>query len=511
MFFLRKQTLAHGLGLWLLALAPLAPGQAAERLTLRIGGLELPLELQQLEDWVQHPQRNRELGPWLNLLEPSTRRDLLRLLRQPLPLQGNSIGPLLDSWAGQQLVQQLGTLLRPPEQEGGPLLLDLLRQNNNINALALLRAAPTPSLRLDLDAITELGYRLRSQLQRQLALQRSLRALELPPVPPEPEVLGPVAHQKLHLAVAHRPRALPLELWWPQGLPFRRHWVLLSHGLGGSSDQLGWWAKGLAAQGWPVLVVQHSGSDGEAVRGLLEGRQRLPGMETLPDRLLDLQAVTAALESGRLSFGPSSAPQRFVLAGHSLGGLSDLLWAGAELQPGLDQRCQRALRSIPVLDSSFLLQCQLTAIPLAPLSPPPQLDGLMVLNGFGSLLWADQGLRPLTLPVLMVGGSLDLITPPATEQLEPFRQLQNSNSRLALVEGASHFSPVRLEREQPLMQFGEDLVGKDPLQVQALLLDLQSRFLRSLEAGTPAPVGQFSAGKVRAFVLDRSLVNRLHF
>jgi predicted dienelactone hydrolase len=257
--------------------------------------------------------------------------------------------------------------------------------------------------------------------------------------------------------------------------------------------------------------VQHSGSDGEAVRGLLEGRQRLPGMETLPDRLLDLQAVTAALETGKLSFGPSSAPQRFVLAGHSLGGLSDLLWAGAELQPGLDQRCQRALRSIPVLDSSFLLQCQLTAIPLAPPSPPPQLDGVMVLNGFGSLLWANQGLRPLTLPVLMVGGSLDLITPPATEQLEPFRQLQNSNSRLALVEGASHFSPVRLEREQPLMQFGEDLVGKDPLQVQALLLELQSRFLASLEAGTPPPVGKYVEGKVRAFVLDRSLVNRLHF
>jgi len=70
---------------------------------------------------------------------------------------------------------------------------------------------------------------------------------------------------------------------------------------------------------------------------------------------------------------------------------------------------------------------------------------------------------------------------------------------------------VRLEREQPLMQFGEDLVGKDPLQVQALLLELQSRFLASLEAGTPPPVGQFAAGKVRAFVLDRSLVNRLHF
>ncbi|NBQ20662.1 MAG: alpha/beta hydrolase, partial [Synechococcaceae bacterium WB6_3B_236] len=170
MFFLRKQTLAHGLWLLLLALGPLAPGQAAERLTLRIGGLELPLELQQLEDWVHQPQRNRELGPWLNLLEPGPRRDLLRLLQQPLPLQGNSIGPLLDSWAGQQLVQQLGTLLRPPEQEGGPLLLDLLRQNNNINALALLRAAPTPSLRLDLDAITELGFRLRGQLQRQLAL-----------------------------------------------------------------------------------------------------------------------------------------------------------------------------------------------------------------------------------------------------------------------------------------------------------------------------------------------------
>ena len=36
---------------------------------MRVAGLEVPLELQQLEDWALQPGNNLELGPWLNLLD----------------------------------------------------------------------------------------------------------------------------------------------------------------------------------------------------------------------------------------------------------------------------------------------------------------------------------------------------------------------------------------------------------------------------------------------------------
>ena len=56
-----------------------------------------------------------------------------------------------------------------------------------------------------------------------------------------------------------------------------------------------------------------------------------------------------------------------------------------------------------------------------------------------------------------------------------------------LVEGASHFSPVRVEgqkeggRGEDLFQLGEDLVGVQPLQVQALLEKEVVQFLLEQE------------------------------
>ena len=103
------------------------PLQAADRLLVRFSGLEIPLDLQQLEQWAAQPERNRELGPWLNLLDPDTRADFQRLLLQPLNLQTSSFPLLMQSWAGRQLVLKLGTLLRSPEGDAGPLLLELLQ------------------------------------------------------------------------------------------------------------------------------------------------------------------------------------------------------------------------------------------------------------------------------------------------------------------------------------------------------------------------------------------------
>jgi predicted dienelactone hydrolase len=84
--------------------------------------------------------------------------------------------------------------------------------------------------------------------------------------------------------------------------------------------------------------------------------------------------------------------------------------------------------------------------------------------------------------VLLVGGGLDLVTPPEQEQLGVFARTRHPRSRLVLVEGASHFSPVRIEnRGEALFRLGQDLVGIDPIKVQALLLSLTSEFLQGLE------------------------------
>ena len=137
------RTLTHGLLALAISLGSVPRAPAAEQLLVRFSGLELPLDLNELESWALRPKVNAELGPWLNLLDPATRQDLQRILRQPLNLESSTIALLLDSWAGRQLVLQLGSLLRSADGDGGPVLLDLLqRRGRESPALHYYRICP---------------------------------------------------------------------------------------------------------------------------------------------------------------------------------------------------------------------------------------------------------------------------------------------------------------------------------------------------------------------------------
>jgi predicted dienelactone hydrolase len=214
-----------------------------------------------------------------------------------------------------------------------------------------------------------------------------------------------------------------------------------------------------------------------------------------------------------------------VLIGHSLGGLAALMAAGLVPEAGLGQRCAQALVALPLTNVSRLLQCQLPTItgdgaPEGWAAVPsgadelPQLEGsplrgVVTFNGFGSLLWPRRGLAGLPVPVLMVGGSLDLITPPVPEQLGLLVSSRHPGSRLVLVDGASHFSPVRLAAEgRPLFQLGRELVGEEPERVQALLLQLTLEFLESGRQPALLSAQQRDHAGVSAYVLDSAAARR---
>jgi predicted dienelactone hydrolase len=105
-------------------------------------------------------------------------------------------------------------------------------------------------------------------------------------------------------------------------------------GLGGNAQQLGWLAGALAQRGWPVVVVQHPGSDSQAMRAALVGQRPPPGAESLARRLADAEAVIASQREGRLPV----RGRGLILAGHSLGGVTALLAAGLAPAPGLESR-----------------------------------------------------------------------------------------------------------------------------------------------------------------------------
>ena len=509
-------------GLLIAVQGPL-PLRAAERLEIRLDGLQLPLDLRELEAWSRDPQHpHGDVGAWLDLLEPGRRQALLRLLRAPLLRDRSMARQLLESWAGQRLLASLGGVLSTEQGNAGPMLYRaigrLLQEQEQITALELLRALPSERLTLHLDGLLQLASAWQRQLQEQRLALQALRTLPLPQRTPLLPLTDGVAlarvqsgtldaaavpQQRLSLAVPHRSLPLQLRLWQPSTPRPGAPWLLLSHGLGGSSAQLEWLAAALRARGWVVVLVEHPGSDEAAMRAWLEGRRFPPAAETLPDRVRDLQAVVAAVQNGRLPLLGSSV----VLVGHSLGGLTSLLAAGLRPEPGLARRCDRALEGLPLTNLSRLLQCQLPDVPLPPPQPLAQpLAAVVSLNGFGSLLWPQRGLQQLRVPVLLIGGSLDLITPPLSEQLGLFLPQANPRSRLVLLEGGSHFSPVHIRTDQrAVFQLGQEFVGVDPGRMQSLILSLTSDFLQGVSrpglGGIPRQRRQL--GGLTAYVLDR--------
>ena len=485
--------------------------RAAEQLEVQIDGMVIPVSIKDLVAWGRSGGvSNTELGIWLDLLDPSSREGVLRLLRAPLITNRSMARQMLDSWAGRRLLDEVADLVRVDDDTVGVTVLNtletLLQQQAQVTSLDLLEALPARRVRLDFDGLLDVAAQWQAQLKRQQALVARLDRIPLQSATAslslQPQETRTPSIQALK--VPHRPQPLQLQLWKPADQQDKRQaWVVLMPGLGGTPDHFRWLGRLLSAKGWPVVVLEHPGSDSEAVGAWLQGRRRPPGAEVLPDRLKDLEAVLQA-KAGNVLAVPG---ERVVLVGHSMGALTAVLATGVRPQPGLENRCRTALDDLPLSNLSRLLQCQLSSVSLPITRSPSPLAGVVGLNSFGSLLWPRH--RPVRLPVpaLYTGGTLDLITPPINEQLELLlATAPKSGSAAVLVQGASHFSPIRVEskpkeskptvvadgrpqqgqsggKNNDLFQLGEELVGVQPLQVQALLGQEIVQFLERVDRG----------------------------
>jgi predicted dienelactone hydrolase len=512
------------------------PARATERLEVEIDGIVLPVSVEDLRSFGRLGDRSRsELATWLRLLDPDSREGLVRLLNAPV-LTRRSLGQqLLSSWGAAALIDALGALVRV-EGDGSisssevlPTLERLLDQQEQVSTLDVLHALPTDQLRLDLNALLKAAHHWQQQLERHTSLMAVLAAEPSTRQGQSPafrlncrsELSRANGPATIEFSVRHRAAPIQVQVWsslvssTSSEAPADRPWLLIMPGLGGDPEHFHWLAEALSAAGWPVVIVEHPGSDAEAVQALLDGRQSFDGASALRQRLLDLDAVLASQRKGRLPVKGTNV----VLVGHSLGALTALLAAGADPASGIDRRCRASLAAIPLTNLSELLQCELAdsrALKTAPLDPPPL--AVVGLNSFGGLIWPrGNPTRPLVMPLLLFGGTLDLITPPLDEQIPLLRRLgQHPLSRVVVVEGASHFSPIRVESQagsvqgDDLFQLGEELVGVNPLTVQTLIAQEMIQFLEQLESTSPpAAAGHFDGGTTRWHRLNRNEADRL--
>ena len=112
-------------------------------------------------------------------------------------------------------------------------------------------------------------------------------------------------------------------------------------------------------------------------------------------------------------------------------------------------------------------------------------SAIIGFNAFGSLVWPKENSTGIKAPTLLIGGTYDLITPLMNEQFRVFSALNNSSNRFLIIEGASHFSPIRInkshEENNDVFKINENFIGSEPILVQNLSTKFIVEFLKNIK------------------------------
>ena len=290
----------------------------------------------------------------------------------------------------------------------------------------------------------------------------------------------------ISLKVPHRQEKLSLKVWRPK-INIEKDLIIFMPGLGGDINNFSWLGSGLSQKGWPVIFIEHKGSDSVALNSSINGNQALPGgADIYLYRIKDLDSVINSYKKNQLGFKNSSS---YILMGHSLGSLISMLYEGNPPNNEFQSRCENALNDFALTNLSTLLQCQLVEIPIPEFEKSKELKAIVGFSSFGSLIWSNKKKSGIDIPILFIGGTYDLITPLVREQFKLFLANQsNKLNRFLIIEGASHFSPIRIVDKNysqidssDVFKIQENLIGINPNEFQNLSLKIIIKFLNNLE------------------------------
>jgi predicted dienelactone hydrolase len=456
-----------------------------------IAGFRVPIAVEDLSRFAAADDARGDLKAYLAFLSGPEREQLRRTLTEPLAIEPSQLRLIVQNSVGQQLLAQLGTIIRTANDEnGGSALGNALvvtsHTGQGISPLGILQAFPSPTLRLNIDQALALSQEVRRLFQEQekflKQLQERQNGLEKASAPTaDLSRRGPYTWKRTSLSWldAKRDRPVPVDLLLPSK-PGVSPLVLFSHGFASNRRDLDYLAEHLASHGYAVALVEHIGSNSERFQGLLTGLASPPLAREAIDRPLDLSFVLDQLTRDA-SLARHLNLEAVAVLGHSYGGYTALASAGAQLDGlGLQRFCRDSLQRFISLNLSMLLQCQVAEV--TPLDQPlgdRRIRAVVALNPITSRLFGQAGLRQLRVPTLLVGSSADLVTPLSDEQLQPFTWLRQPNRYLAILDRGSHFSALQGGNGPAVFNLPPSFVGPDQRIAHRYLRVLVLAFLES--------------------------------
>jgi len=493
--------------------------KAAEKINIKFEEMNIPLTIEQLSKLEKYNNDSTELINWFKKNGFSRFFELSKFLNFSVFKEEGLNKEVLRSWVGRKFLSELSkTIIVPYDNDGIEIyntIENLLQDNKEVSTLDIIKALPSEEISLDIDNL----ILIISSWKEKLIMQQNL-ILKLNSLNNSKKVLFKSTKNKIDedvikinkkIYLPHRGQNLRVEIWKGAGESSDKELIIFMPGLGGDINNFKWIGTELTQRGWPIVFLDHAGSNSETFTEVLEGKEVIPGgADFFLYRMKDLDEVINAHINGLFGLENDS----YILMGHSLGALIALLYEGNKPIDGLEKRCDLALKDFAVTNLSKLLQCQLTEIPFSTKIRNKKAASIIGFNTFGSLIWPNEKSLGIDVPILLVGGTYDLITPLISEQFGVFLSANNPNNRFLIVEGASHFSPIRINKKSKenddIFKISEPFIGSNPLSVQNIYLKVIIEFLNKVKKKEKLKIiSNQKDNNLEFHILDRKTINKI--
>lgn len=456
--------------------------------------MSIPLTIDQLLNIESYKDDSTEVIDWLKQNKFLKVFELSKFLKFPVFKEESLNRQVLRSWVGRKILSELSnTILVPNDKDGIKVfntIESLLEVKNEVSTLDILKALPSEEISLDIDNLILIISSWKEELAKQQNLNLKLKSLKKTnnyfTKKAANKYDSDLIKVNKKIYSQHRVEPLKIELWKDRKTTSNKDLVIFMPGLGGDIDNFRWIGIELSKRGWPVVFIDHEGSNSKALLEVIEGTDAIPSSaDFFLYRFKDLDTVIKAHINGKLGLANDS----YILMGHSLGALVAFLYEGNLPKDDFEKRCDLALKDFAITNLSKLLQCQLNEIPLPERNNSKKANGIIGFNSFGSLIWPNEKDSGIEMPVLFIGGTYDLITPLVSEQFEVFLSTtSNPLNRFLIIEGSSHFSPIRINdnyseniEHNDIFKINKSFIGSNPNSVQNLSLKVIVEFLENIQ------------------------------
>lgn len=444
------------------------PVRAAERLYFSYGLLERSISVSSLEAYAEGGDANDDLRFFLQFLDSETKEELRKALNTKHQLDPVTVSQSFYDPIGETSLRYIGRGIQTGKRQNGlyalrAALIQAAAQPDGFTLVDVLRQFPTQGMRIDLEVLLkglQAGKRFFEETNQviddiqQLAQEPTEATIPIPTEVPSLNNPGPFqfSMQTMTLRDERRNRVYPADLYLPEILdapPASVSVVIISHGLGSTRGDFSEIAQHFASHGFAVALPEHIGSNTALKKDVLAGRaSEFFRAKEFIDRPLDVTYLLDELEQrnqsewqGRLNL------QQVAVGGHSFGGYTALALGGATADfENLHRSCNQEA-FVDFLNPALLLQCR--ALELEASSPEavqqltqgvqdPRVRLIIAVNPVNSVIFGEQGLSHIQLPVVMVSSGYDPAAPIIQEQAYSFTWLTAPEKYLVVVQGASH-------------------------------------------------------------------------